>query len=239
MSSVNQGRPTVKQYEVWDMKTQSLAIAAALLTAALIASCSSAQSDWAKAGRENTVLGYQNFLAAHPNDQHANEAQAMILQLQDDNAWAEAKHSGTSAAYQTYLQQSPQGVHAAEARDKVTAMDRAGAWKSAQGTGTGASIQAFLQKYPTGPEADQAKAKLKDLTGYRVHLASESSDTKAQRKLAQLKARHKDQFQVLIVTPDSSGKSFSIDSQGMTEQEAKSACEAVKLKHEACQVIHP
>jgi hypothetical protein len=221
------------------MKTQSLAIAAALLTAGLVASCSSAQSDWAKAGSENTILGYQNFLAAHPNDQHANEAQAMVLQLQDDNAWVDAKHSGTTAAYQTYLQQSPQGAHAADARDKVTAMDRAAAWKGAQDAGTGTSIQAFLQKYPIGPEADQAKAKLKDLSSYRVHLASESSDNKAQRKLEQLKARHKDQFQDFIVTPDSSGKSFSIDSQGMTEQEAKSACEAVERKHEACQVIHP
>lgn len=221
------------------MKTQSLAIIAALLTAGLIAGCSSAQSDWAKAENDNTVLAYQNFLAAHPNDQHANEAQAMILKLQDGNAWAETKHSGTAAAYQSYLQQSPQGAHAAEARDEMTALDRAAAWKSAQGVGTVASVQAFVQKYPTGPEADQAKAKLKDLAGYRVHLASEPSDTKAQRKLAQLKARYKDQFQDLTVTPDSTGKSFSIDSKGMTEQEANSACVAVKRKHEACQVIHP
>lgn len=223
------------------MKTQSLAIAAAaLLTSVLIvASCSSAQSDWAKAGNENTVSAYQNFLAAHPKDQHSNEAQAMILQLQDDNAWTEAKHSGATAAYQAYLQQSPQGAHAAEARDSITAMDRAAAWKSAQGAGSATSIQVFLQKYPAGPEADQAKAKLKDLTGYRVHLTSELSDAKAQRKVAQLKARFKDEFQDLTVTPDSSGKSFSIDSPGMTEQEAKSECEAVKRKHEACQVIHP
>lgn len=221
------------------MKTQSLAIAAALLAAALVASCSSAQSDWAKAGNEDTVTAYKNFLAAHPDDQHANEAQAMILKLQDANSWSEAKHLGTTAAYQTYLQQSPQGVHATDARDQITAIDRAAAWKSAQAAGAVASIQAFLQKYPTGPEADQAKAKLKDLAGYRVHLASESSDTKAQRRLARLKARYKDQFQDLTVTPDTSGKSFSIDSQGMTEQEANSACEAVKHKHEACQVIDP
>jgi outer membrane protein assembly factor BamD (BamD/ComL family) len=234
--SNNTNRQTI---EVWDMKTQSLAIAAALLTAALVASCSSAQSDWTKAGNEDTVAAYQNFLAAHPNDQHANEAQAMIAKLQDANAWSETKHSGTTAAYQTYLQQSPQGVHAAEARDQITAMDRAAAWKSAQAAGAVASIQAFLQKYPTGPEADQAKAKLKELSGYRAHLASESSDTRAQRKLAQLKARYKDQFQDLTVTPDSSGKSFSIDSQGMTEQEANSACELLKRKHEACQIIHP
>ena len=221
------------------MKYQSLAFAVALLTAVLAASCSSAQSDWAKASNEDTVSAYQNFLAAHPNDQHAAEAQSMILKLQDANAWSEVKHTGTTAAYQTYLQQSPQGAHAAEARDQLTAMDRAEAWKSAQAAGATASIQAFLLKYPTGPEADQAKAKLEELAGYRVHLASESSDAKARQKLAQLKTRYKDQFRDLTVTPDSSGKSFSIDSQGMTEQEANSACEALKRKHGACQVIHP
>ena len=82
-----------------------------------------------------------------------------------------------------------------------------------------------------------AKAKLKDLGGYRLHLASESSDEKAQRRVAQLKGRLKDQVQDLTVTPTANGKSFSIDSTGMTEQEAKSACEAIKRKHESCQVV--
>lgn len=236
---MEQERPAVNQYEVWDMKTQSLAIAAAalIMAALIVASCSSAQSDWAKAGNENTVAAYQDFLSKHPKDQHANEAQAMIVQLQDDNAWAEAKHSGSTAAYQTYLQQSPQGSHAGEARDAIVAMERAAAWKSAQSEPTATSYSAFLQKYPTGPEVDQAKAKLKELAGYRVHLASESSDAKAQRKVTQLKSQFKDQFQDLTVTPDSSGKSFSIDSKGMTEQEANTACAAVKRKHAPCQVI--
>ena len=135
------------------MNTRSLAMAATVLLAisAVISGCNSAQSDWTKAGQVNTVSGYKDFLAAHPNDQHANEAQAMILQLQDDNAWAETKNSGTSAAYQTYLQQSPQGSHATEAHDAITAMDRVAAWKSAQSVGTAASIQSFLQKFPNGP----------------------------------------------------------------------------------------
>jgi hypothetical protein len=198
------------------------------------------RSDWAKAANENTLSAYQSFLAAHPKDQHANQAQAMIMQLQDDNAWTEAKPSGTAAAYQTYLEQSAQGAHAAAARDAITAMDRATAWAAAQSAGSAESVEAFLQKYPTGPEAGQAKAKLKDLKGYRVQLASESSDAKAQRKLAQLKKRFEDQFHDgLSITPDPSGKSFSIDSQGMTEQEAQSACEAAKHEHEACRVIQP
>jgi hypothetical protein len=237
---VNDKGPPVKRYEVREMRTQPLATAAAafLSLALAITGCSSAKSDWAKAANENTVSSYQGFLAAHPQDEHAPEAQAMILQLQDDNGWAEVKHTGTADGYQTYLQQYPQGTHSGAARDAITSIDRAAAWKTAQGEGgTAASIQAFLQKYPTGPEADQAKAKLKDLTGYRARLASESSDIKAQRKLTQLKARFGDTLHDLVVTPDASGKSFFIDSSGMTELAAKNACDAIKSKHQACEVV--
>jgi hypothetical protein len=222
------------------VKTQPLAIAApSLLALALaIASCSSAKSDWTKAANENTVSAYQNFLAAHPKDEHTSEAQAMILQLQDDNGWVEAKFTGTVAAYRKYLEQYPHGTHSGEARDTVISIDRAAAWKTAQGEGgTAPSVQAFLQKYPTGPEADQAKAKLKDLASYRVRLATESSDVKAKRKLMRLKARFGDTLHDLVVTPDASGKSFFIDSTGMTEQQAKSACDAIEHKHHACQVV--
>ena len=238
--SVDDEGPTAKRYEVRDVKTHPLPTAAqALVSLTLaIASCSSAKSDWTKAGNENTVPAYQNFLAAHPKDEHASEAHAMILQLQDDNGWAEAKHTGTAAAYRTYLEQYPRGTHSGDARDTVTSIDRAAAWKAAQSEGgTAASIQAFLQKYPTGPEADQAKAKLNDLAAYRVRLASESSEDIAERKLMRLKAQFGDTLHDLVVTPDAGGKSFFIDSTGMTEQEAKSACDAIEHKHHACQVV--
>jgi hypothetical protein len=222
------------------MKTQSVVIgvAALLIFVLAMSSCNSAKSDWAKAANENTVAAYQNFLAAHANDEHASEAKAMMLQLQDDDGWAVAKHTGTGAAYETYLQRYPQGSHAGQAREAITSIDRAAAWKTAQSAGS-TSIQGFLQKYPTGPEADQAKAKLKDLTSYRVRLAKESSDDRARRKLTQLKARFGDQLHDLVVMPDANGKSFSVDSSGMTEQEAKNACDAVKRGHQRCQVVQP
>jgi outer membrane protein assembly factor BamD (BamD/ComL family) len=215
-----------------------LAVAAAALLGVVltISGCSSAQSDWTKAANENTVLAYQNFLAAHPKDEHTTEAQAKILQLQDDNGWIEAQHAGTTAAYQTYLQKFPQGSHAAAAHDAMISIDRAAAWKTAQSDGTAEAFEAFFQKYPTGSEADQAKT-IKDLTGYRVRLASESSDDKAKRKLTELKARFGDQLHDLVVTPDASRKSFYIDSGGMAEQGATRACQSIKRKHRACHVI--
>lgn len=220
------------------MNSQSVVAAALLGTVLTICGCSSAQSDWTNAVNANTVVAYQNFLTAHPEGEHYMEAQAKILQLQDDNGWIEAQHTGTTAAYQTYIQQFPQGSHAAAAHDAMTSMNRAAEWKAAQSEGTTAAVEAFLQKYSTGPEADQAKAKLKDLTGYRVRLASASSDDKAERKLTQLKARFGDQLHDLVVTPDANRKSFFIDSGGMTEEGATHACESIKRKHLSCQVVH-
>lgn len=238
--AVNSEGPTANRYELGDAKPPPLAIAvpALLILGLAIVSCSSANSDWTKTANENTVSAYQNFLAARPKDEHASEAQAMILQLQDDDGWAETKYTGTAAAYRTYLEQFPQGTHSGEARDTVTSTDRAVAWKTVQGEGgTAALVEEFLRKYPTGPEADQAKANLKDLASYRVRLASESSVVKAERKLMRLKARFGDALHDLAVTPDPSGKSFFIDSPGMTEQEARSACDSIEHKHHACQVV--
>jgi hypothetical protein len=221
------------------MRAQSVAAVAAWLCGAALAltGCSSASSDWNKASNTNTVAAYQEFLVSHPSDQHATEAKAMILQLQDDNRWGETQHTGTTAAYQLYLEQFPQGSHASAAHDVMESLNRAAAWKTAQTEGSAAGIEAFLQKYPTGPEAQQAKERLKELTGYRVHLGTENSKEKAERKLAQLKVRFAEQLRELAVTADAGGKSFSIDSAGMSEEEAENDCGAVKRKHEACQVI--
>jgi hypothetical protein len=221
------------------MRAQSVVVVAAWLCGAALAltGCGSASSDWNKASNTNTVAAYKDFLASHPGDQHATEAKAMILQLQDDSGWGEAQHTGTTAAYQLYLEQFPQGSHASAAHDVIASLDRAAAWKAAQAGGSAVGIEAFLQKYPTGPEAQQAKDRLKELTGYRVHLATESSKGKAERRLATLKVRFAGQLPGLAVTADASGKSFSIDSAGMTRQAAESACGAVKRKHEACQVV--
>ncbi len=221
------------------MKTRSkIALISAFGGAAFgLGACHSATGDWSQASKQNTVAAYQNFVAAHPKDTHASEAQALILQLQDDNAWTEAQHAGTTTSYQSYLQQYPTGSHAVAARDTMTSIDRAAEWKTVQDSGSAASLQAFLQKYPTGSEADQAKAKLKEITGYRVRLASEPSDSAAQHRLTQLKARFGGQLQDLVVTPDAAKKSFFIESGGTTEQAAKSACDSVKRAHQTCQVV--
>jgi hypothetical protein len=220
------------------MKNASPAMAAIglLSISALFSGCNSAQADWTKASSDNTVLTYEAFLAAHPRDSHVSEARAMILQLKDDAGWRDAQYTETAAAYRMYLQQFPRGSHVAAAQDGVTTIERAAAWKSAQDTRTAAAVRAFLQTYFTGPEVVQAKAKLRDLTSYFAHLATESTYERALRKKDQLKSRLNDSPLQFAITP-ASGGTFSVDAINMTEQDAKNACEVFRHEREACQVV--
>ncbi|MGH8210093.1 MAG: hypothetical protein ACREU6_10960, partial [Steroidobacteraceae bacterium] len=89
-------------------------MAGAFLTA-LLWGCSSPEADWKKADGQGTVAAYQEFLTAHPNDTHAQQARDRIKSLQDEQAWTEAHNTNTADAYQEYLQKEPSGAHADEA----------------------------------------------------------------------------------------------------------------------------
>lgn len=221
------------------MKTQSpvLLIAALCVAAIGLVACHTAAGDWQKASSENTIAAYQGFVTAHPTDRHTSEAQAMILQLRDDDGWADAQRVANVAAYQSYLQKFPSGSHAAAANSAIATMDRAAAWNAAKTTGTADALQAFLQKYPTSPESDQARTQLKNLGGYRVRLASEPSAAKAERRLTKLKAHFGEEVETLVVTPDADGKKFYVDSEDLTQQAANIKCEAIKRAHQTCEVV--
>lgn len=222
------------------MRTLATEISVPLLCgiAIALASCSSANSDWSKASTENTMSAYQDFVAAHPKNEHVAEAQAMILQFQDDSQWAQAQHSVTSDAYQQYLQQFPKGTHVKAAQDAIATIDRAAAWKAVQNESSAASIHAFLQKYPTGPEADEARDRLKTMSGYMVRLAWEKSDATAQRKLAELKSHFDGKMHdLMIIPPAGEDKFFDIVLASDSEQEAKATCRTLKRDHQMCQVI--
>ena len=99
-----------------------------IVTAAILAACSSAESDWKKADSQNTTAAYQDFLTQHPNDAHAQDARDRIKKLEDEQAWADAQKTNTADAYQQYLQnvekhlpkESLRSIHLAS-RDFVTA----------------------------------------------------------------------------------------------------------------------
>jgi hypothetical protein len=208
-----------------------------LFTAASLAACSSAQSDWNEANASNTVAAYQSFLQKHPNTPQSVEARDRIRAMQDEQAWAQAQQVNTTQAFQNYIQQEPSGIHVAEAKDRIAANERSNAWTAAASTDTPEALQAFLQKYPQGPEADQAKAKLAQLTGYRVQLATFSSEKQAEKTRDRLQGKYGDVLGSVDIVPGATAKQHVLRSASMGQGEANNACARLKKDHLTCEVI--
>ncbi len=110
-------------------------------------------------------------------------------------------------------------------------------WQDAKNTGTEAALQAFVQKYPSGAESDQAKAQLQllayvvDLGTFRGEQAANQAQSKLQDKFG------KDLQSVVVVPPTGKSKIFHVTSAGLTQDQAKAACAAVRKQHQQCEVM--
>jgi cell division septation protein DedD len=219
---------------------KTIQIATFFMLAAVLAACSSAQSDWNKADAANTAAAFQDFLKQHPYDGHAQEARDRLQKMADEQAWVDAQKSGSLEAYQQYLQREPNGAYAPDAHTQVTAFERAAAWKMAQSANTESALQGFLQKYAQGPEADQAREQLKKLQAesYRVELASFKDEKRAEKSRDRLKARFSSELRdVVVIPPNGSEKLTRVASGPMTEVGAKSACMKLRKDHQRCEVV--
>ncbi len=210
---------------------------AGFLAAITVVACSSAQKDWQQASSTDTVAAYQAFLEKHPNTTESVVARDRIHALQDEQAWAGAQQSNTVAAFEKYLQEQPAGVHIAEARDRIAANERSAAWAAAASADTPEALEAFIQKYPQTPEAGQAKAKLAQLTGYRVQLASYRSETQAERTRDRLQGKFGDVLGNVVIVPDAATNVHLVRSAPMGEAEANTACAKLRRAHLSCEVI--
>jgi hypothetical protein len=207
------------------------------LAAVPLLACSSAQSDWQRTSASDTVAAYQAFLEEHPNTTESVVARARIQALQDEQAWIRAQQSNTVAAFQTYLQEHPAGIHVAEARDRIAANERFTAWAAASSADTPEALEAFLEKYPQAPQARQAKAKLAQLTGYRVQLASYRSQKQAEKTRDRLQGKYGDVLGSVVVVPDTATNVHLVRSAPMGEAEANNACARLRKAHLSCEVI--
>jgi SPOR domain len=202
-----------------------------------LVACSSAQSDWQQASASGTVAAYQAFLDEHPNTAQSVIARNRIHALQDEQAWTLAQQSNTVAAFQSYLQEQPAGAHVAEAGDRIGTGERSTAWVAASSADTPEALEAFLEKYPQGKEASQARAKLAQLTGYRVQLASYRSQKQAEKTRDRLQNKYGDVLGSVEIVPGSAANVHLVRSTSMGETEANYACAKLKKAHESCEVI--
>lgn len=207
------------------------------LAAVTLVACNSAHSDWQRASVTNTVAAYLAFLQKHPNTTESVAARDRIHAIQDEQAWARTQQRNTVAAFQNYLQEQPAGIHVAEARSLIAAAERFTAWVAATSADTPEAFEAFLEKYPQAPQANQAKAKLAQLTGYRVQLASYRSERQAEKTRDLLQGKYGDVLGSVVIVPDSATRVHLVRSAPMGETEANNACARLRKAHLSCEVI--
>ena len=208
-----------------------------LIAATALIGCTSTEQDWNKATAANTVAAYQEYLSKHPSSQHSTEAGDRIHSLQDEQAWQQAKQANSAQAYREYMQQQPAGTHTKEAQDAIASAERAADWKTAESNGTVDSLQDFLKKYPDGAEAGQARAKLAEMSGYKVHLASAATEKQAQKARDHLRSKYGNILHDVVVAPTHAGKGYGVDSTPMSQSQADTACAELKKDHQSCEVI--
>lgn len=161
-----------------------------------------------------------------------------MRRLQDDGSPAEARSGDAALPYQNYLPQRPGAIDMTGARDKIAIAERKAAWSSVQSAGTAVAYQAFLEQYARGTDADQARARLAELNGFTVRLASLRSEKDAEKVRDRLEGRYGDALrEVVVIPPSDAQKLNSVRSAPMTEDEAKTACATLNKSHQDCEVI--
>ncbi len=85
------------------------------LTTKPVASFSADDAFQAALARD-TLQGYEDFLAAYPNDPLAARVRVIVAARREAIIWRETTALGTSRAYWSYLSHYPHGCHANEAR---------------------------------------------------------------------------------------------------------------------------
>lgn len=194
--------------------------------------------EWSHASRLNTIAAYRKFMSKYPTDPHAVDAQSRIATLQDQREWTTAQIASSVEGYQQYLTAEPNGAHVQVARDEIVTRERDAAWQAVQTSVTAQSLRDFINKYPSSSEADVAREKLQAIAGYRAELATARSERLANRERDALAKRFgKDLRQVVILEPDAKVRDYRITSAPMSEQDARTACEALIRSGRSCTVV--
>lgn len=119
------------------------------LLAFCVAGCASPESDWERARGQDSIPGYQQFLAHYPDSDHTSEAR-------DEIAWKEVESSPTNEDYASFIAQHANNPHVGQARNAIEQM----AWDEAQASDTAASYIRYRNAYPDGKHVRQATERL-------------------------------------------------------------------------------
>jgi uncharacterized caspase-like protein len=75
---------------------------------------------YARALAQDTIKGYEAFLAAYPTHAQAKRVRAQLAARREAVTWQRARKQNTDRAYWTYMKRYPKGSHVAEAERRLT-----------------------------------------------------------------------------------------------------------------------
>ncbi len=78
------------------------------------------QEAYAAALERDTLQGYEDFIAAYPNDPLARRVRAIAAARREALTWRRTYRTDTPEAYWSYLKRYPYGAHAEDARRRLT-----------------------------------------------------------------------------------------------------------------------
>ncbi len=77
------------------------------------------QEAYIAAVNRDTIEGYQEFIAAYPENPLAKRARALVAARREAVTWRRTRTSDTPAAYWSYLKRYPKGPHAGDCRRRL------------------------------------------------------------------------------------------------------------------------
>ncbi|MCB0589394.1 MAG: caspase family protein, partial [Phaeodactylibacter sp.] len=119
--------------------------------------------DWAAAEAENSISGFENYVALYPEGKFVREAKEKLLELNDEAAWAIAREKDSVVAYQAYLEQFPKGLHDIEANSRIKTIKEEQEWAEAQRVNEVYGYQSYLKKFPEGRYIEAANHNIEAL----------------------------------------------------------------------------
>ncbi len=84
-----------------------------------------ADAAYAAALQQDTIEGYQDYLAAYPHSAQAHRVRAILASLREASFWRRSVNANTAHAYWTYLRRYPRGPHVADARRRLAMISAA------------------------------------------------------------------------------------------------------------------
>jgi uncharacterized protein YfaS (alpha-2-macroglobulin family) len=93
----------------------------------LLAGRDATDEDWRAALRRDSLQSYQQFLAAHPDSEHAAaNARQRIATLERQRDFAKAQEANSVAALENYLPDHPNAPNAARVHKQIADLQRGG-----------------------------------------------------------------------------------------------------------------